>query len=209
LAVPLSPLVRPQGEPAVRRICWPTAGLSGALSILQPSRLQTSQGRTSCRRPHLNNVILCGCMSQVLLAVHAGHAGHVRVHGGDAAAAQPQGAAHAVHPQAAHPGAMSWQDTVPLIGPCTCGPCTSFQASQRRCRVVSLFQIQCTCAQPCTCCAVGRSVAAPWRLNPRTSQRRQLALQVYRQGQWEKLPGDALLPGDVISIGRPQGALEF
>jgi len=34
-------------------------------------------------------------------------------------------------------------------------------------------------------------------------------LQVYRQGQWEKLPGDALLPGDVISIGRPQGALEF
>ena len=31
------------------------------------------------------------------------------------------------------------------------------------------------------------------------------ALQVYRQGKWDQLPGDALLPGDVISIGRPSG----
>ncbi len=31
------------------------------------------------------------------------------------------------------------------------------------------------------------------------------ALQVYRQGRWDQLPGDALLPGDVISIGRPSG----
>lgn len=30
---------------------------------------------------------------------------------------------------------------------------------------------------------------------------------MYRQGQWDLLPGDALLPGDVISIGRPHGAL--
>lgn len=32
-------------------------------------------------------------------------------------------------------------------------------------------------------------------------------LQVYREGKWEKLPGDALLPGDILSIGRPQGAI--
>ncbi len=31
------------------------------------------------------------------------------------------------------------------------------------------------------------------------------ALQVYRQGRWAQLPGDALLPGDLISIGRPSG----
>ena len=30
-------------------------------------------------------------------------------------------------------------------------------------------------------------------------------IMVYRQGKWDKLPGDALLPGDVISIGRPAG----
>ncbi len=34
------------------------------------------------------------------------------------------------------------------------------------------------------------------------------ALQVYRQGKWDQLPGDALLPGDVISIGRPSGGEE-
>ena len=33
-----------------------------------------------------------------------------------------------------------------------------------------------------------------------------MAAQVYRQGKWDKVPGDALLPGDIISIGRPQGA---
>ena len=31
------------------------------------------------------------------------------------------------------------------------------------------------------------------------------ALLVYRQGRWDQLPGDALLPGDVISIGRSSG----
>ena len=34
-------------------------------------------------------------------------------------------------------------------------------------------------------------------------------IMVYRQGKWEKLPGDALLPGDVISIGRPAGGKDF
>jgi len=31
-------------------------------------------------------------------------------------------------------------------------------------------------------------------------------MQVYRHGRWSKLPGEALAPGDVISIGRPTGA---
>ena len=30
-------------------------------------------------------------------------------------------------------------------------------------------------------------------------------LQVYRHGKWDRLPGSALQPGDVISIGRPTG----
>ena len=30
-------------------------------------------------------------------------------------------------------------------------------------------------------------------------------IMVYRQGKWTQLPGDALLPGDIISIGRPAG----
>ena len=30
-------------------------------------------------------------------------------------------------------------------------------------------------------------------------------LQVYRNGKWDKLPGEAILPGDVISIARPTG----
>eukprot|EP00884_Botryococcus_braunii_P002446 jgi/Botrbrau1/12201/Bobra.0186s0106.1 len=39
----------------------------------------------------------------------------------------------------------------------------------------------------------------------RTLQTPKLTLQVYRQGRWDKLPGDLLLPGDIISIGVPQG----
>ena len=35
------------------------------------------------------------------------------------------------------------------------------------------------------------------------------ALLVYRQGRWDQLPGDALLPGDVISIGRPSGGTPY
>lgn len=31
------------------------------------------------------------------------------------------------------------------------------------------------------------------------------AVQVYRHGKWDRLPGDALLPGDLISLGRPAG----
>ena len=34
-------------------------------------------------------------------------------------------------------------------------------------------------------------------------------IQVYRQGKWTQLPGDALLPGDVISIGRPAGGVSL
>lgn len=30
-------------------------------------------------------------------------------------------------------------------------------------------------------------------------------IQVYREGKWANLPGDGLLPGDMISIGRPTG----
>ena len=39
----------------------------------------------------------------------------------------------------------------------------------------------------------------------RSLQNPKQPIMVYRQGKWEKLPGDALLPGDVISIGRPTG----
>ena len=30
-------------------------------------------------------------------------------------------------------------------------------------------------------------------------------LQVYRHGKWDKIQGEALLPGDLISIGRATG----
>ena len=30
-------------------------------------------------------------------------------------------------------------------------------------------------------------------------------IQAYRHGKWGQLPGDALLPGDLVSIGRPRG----
>lgn len=39
----------------------------------------------------------------------------------------------------------------------------------------------------------------------RTLQTPKQETYVYRCGKWEKMPGDALLPGDVISIGRPSG----
>ena len=41
----------------------------------------------------------------------------------------------------------------------------------------------------------------------RSLQTPKQGIQVYRHGRWDKLPGDALAPGDVISIGRPSGAL--
>ena len=31
--------------------------------------------------------------------------------------------------------------------------------------------------------------------------------QVYREGKWDQLPGDAIVPGDLVSIGRPSGLL--
>lgn len=39
----------------------------------------------------------------------------------------------------------------------------------------------------------------------RTLQTPKQALMVHRGGRWDRLPGDALVPGDVISIGRPTG----
>lgn len=33
------------------------------------------------------------------------------------------------------------------------------------------------------------------------------SLQVYRFGKWDKVAGEALLPGDVISITRPTGTV--
>ena len=41
----------------------------------------------------------------------------------------------------------------------------------------------------------------------RTLQTPKQALMVHRGGRWDKLPGDALVPGDLISIGRPSGQL--
>lgn len=40
----------------------------------------------------------------------------------------------------------------------------------------------------------------------RSLQTPKQGIQVYRNGRWESLPGEALAPGDVISIGRPSGA---
>ena len=39
----------------------------------------------------------------------------------------------------------------------------------------------------------------------RSLQAPKQALQVYRNGRWDRLPGDALVPGDILSIGRPAG----
>ena len=39
----------------------------------------------------------------------------------------------------------------------------------------------------------------------RSLQAPKQALQVYRNGKWDRLPGDALVPGDIVSIGRPAG----
>lgn len=40
----------------------------------------------------------------------------------------------------------------------------------------------------------------------RSLQTPKQGIQVYRNGRWDSLPGEALAPGDVISIGRPSGA---
>ncbi|CAL8460618.1 g147 [Coccomyxa elongata] len=53
------------------------------------------------------------------------------------------------------------------------------------------------------CTVVGQRLRNLRELRSLTTPKQ--ALQVYRQGKWVQLPGDALLPGDVISIGRPSG----
>jgi cation-transporting ATPase 13A1 len=53
------------------------------------------------------------------------------------------------------------------------------------------------------CTVVGQRLRNLRELRSLTAPKQ--ALQVYRQGKWVQLPGDALLPGDVISIGRPSG----
>lgn len=40
----------------------------------------------------------------------------------------------------------------------------------------------------------------------RSLQTPRQTLNVYRYGKWDRLPGEALLPGDVISIVRPTGS---
>lgn len=41
----------------------------------------------------------------------------------------------------------------------------------------------------------------------RSLQTPKQAIMVHRQGKWTQIPGDGLLPGDVISIGRPAGGM--
>lgn len=43
----------------------------------------------------------------------------------------------------------------------------------------------------------------------RSLQTPKQALFVHRCGKWDKLPGDALVPGDVVSIGRPSGQMHM
>lgn len=40
----------------------------------------------------------------------------------------------------------------------------------------------------------------------RSLQTPRQTLAVHRHGKWDRLPGEALLPGDVISIARPTGS---
>ena len=54
------------------------------------------------------------------------------------------------------------------------------------------------------CTLVGQRIRSITEL--RSLQTPKQGIQVYRHGRWERLPGDALAPGDVISIGRPTGA---
>ena len=69
------------------------------------------------------------------------------------------------------------------------------------CRYYSLFTLGMLVMFECT--VVGQRLRNLRELRSLTVPKQ--ALQVYRQGRWDQLPGDALLPGDVISIGRPSG----
>lgn len=68
-------------------------------------------------------------------------------------------------------------------------------------RYYSLFTLGMLVMFECT--VVGQRLRNLRELRSLTTPKQ--ALQVYRQGKWVQLPGDALLPGDVISIGRPSG----
>ena len=73
--------------------------------------------------------------------------------------------------------------------------------SSAPCRYYSLFTLGMLVMFECT--VVGQRLRNLRELRSLTVPKQ--ALQVYRQGRWDQLPGDALLPGDVISIGRPSG----
>lgn len=68
-------------------------------------------------------------------------------------------------------------------------------------RYYSLFTLGMLVMFECT--VVGQRLRNLRELRSLTTPKQ--ALLVYRQGKWVQLPGDALLPGDVISIGRPSG----
>lgn len=85
-----------------------------------------------------------------------------------------------------------------ILSPC----CHPVEISLVACnRYYSLFTLGMLVMFECT--VVGQRLRNLRELRSLTVPKQ--ALQVYRQGRWDQLPGDALLPGDVIAIGRPSG----
>eukprot|EP00967_Tisochrysis_lutea_P036696 scaffold44226_cov28-Tisochrysis_lutea.AAC.1 len=153
--------------------------------------------------------------SQVLLAVHPVHAGHVRVHSGPAAAAQPRRAAGHADAQAA------CGHVVCTYAACACVTCVGCAIQLCLLQVLMadirphistlpyLHPNECmgTCTH--TCMHANKEAIVPI-----IAQIAETALPVLqgstegllgRCGKWELLSGEGLLPGDLISIGRPVG----
>lgn len=70
-----------------------------------------------------------------------------------------------------------------------------------RCRYYSLFTLGMLVMFECT--VVTQRMRNLKEL--RSLQTPKQPIQAYRHGKWGQLPGDALLPGDLVSIGRPRG----